>query len=137
MRETSGAYGVVRSCSASRKQQQTVMFLQLVAGGHLLLFITRSERWFFLPPFPALPLLGAIVLTQILAVLMCGFGWLVPAIPWILVAWVWVYIVAWMFVLGGIRLMTERFAAYRMTRQAASVRMVNQPLRLHAPSQEN
>ena len=51
---------------------QTVMFL--VAGGHLLLFITRSERWVFLPPFPALPLFGAIVLTQILAVLMCGLG---------------------------------------------------------------
>ncbi|HVI65176.1 MAG TPA: hypothetical protein VM910_21725 [Bradyrhizobium sp.] len=50
------------------------MFLQLVAGGHLLLFITRNERWFFLPPFPALPLFGAIVLTQILAVLMCGLG---------------------------------------------------------------
>ena len=33
-----------------RSHLQTVMFLQLVAGGHLLLFVTRSERWFFLPP---------------------------------------------------------------------------------------
>jgi H+-transporting ATPase len=32
---------------ASEDQLRTVMFLQLVAGGHLLLFITRSERWFF------------------------------------------------------------------------------------------
>jgi H+-transporting ATPase len=55
-------------------QLQTVMFLQLVAGGHLVLFITRTERWFFLPPFPAPALFIAIVLTQILAVLMCGFG---------------------------------------------------------------
>jgi len=29
------------------------MFLQLVVGGHLLLFVTRTERWFFQPPFPA------------------------------------------------------------------------------------
>ena len=65
-----------------RGHLQTVMFLQLVAGGHLLLFVTRSERWFFRPPYPAAPLFGAIVATQVLAVLMCGFGWLVPAISW-------------------------------------------------------
>src|SRR5439155_24017875 len=70
---------------ASEDQLQTVMFLQLLAGGQLLLFSTRSERWFFLPPFPAMPLFTAIVLTQILAVLMCGFGWLVPSIPWTLI----------------------------------------------------
>jgi hypothetical protein len=40
----------------------------------LLLFVTRTERWFFLPPFPAPPLFFAILLTQIVAVLMCGFG---------------------------------------------------------------
>ena len=44
------------------------MFLQLVAGGHLLLFVTRSEGWFFRPPFPALPLVAAILATQALAV---------------------------------------------------------------------
>ena len=38
-----------------QSQLQTVMFLQLVAGGHLLLFVTRTEKWFFLPPFPAAP----------------------------------------------------------------------------------
>jgi H+-transporting ATPase len=115
-------------------QLQTVMFLQLVAGGHLLLFITRSERWFFLPPFPAAPLFLAILLTQIVAVLMCGFGWLVPPIPWTLIGWVWAYNIAWMFVLGGVRLITERFAAYRTARQERSVQMVSQSLRLHAAS---
>jgi H+-transporting ATPase len=118
----------------SEDQLQTVMFLQLVAGGHLLLFITRSERWFFLPPFPAMPLFSAIVLTQILAVLMCGFGWLVPSIPWTLIGWVWLYNIAWMFVLGGVRLLSERFAAYRTARQAMSMHIVNQSLRLHASS---
>jgi hypothetical protein len=37
-----------------------------------------------------------------------------------------------MFVLGGIRLLTERFAVYRTARQARSMQLVNQPLRLHA-----
>ncbi|HXW49563.1 MAG TPA: hypothetical protein VEK31_08985 [Xanthobacteraceae bacterium] len=117
---------------ADRHQLQTVMFLQLIVGGHLLLFVTRTERWFILPPFPATPLLVAILLTQVVAVLMCGFGWLAPPIPWRLIAWVWAYSIGWIFVLGGVRLATERFAAYRTTRQAESVLVVNQPLRLHA-----
>jgi H+-transporting ATPase len=112
----------------TEEQLRTVMFLQVVAGGHLLLFITRTQRWFLLPPFPAAALVTAILLTQILAVLMCGFGWLVPPIPWPLIGWVWVYNIAWMFVLGGVRLLTERIAAYRTSRQAKSVRIVNQSL---------
>jgi H+-transporting ATPase len=119
---------------ATEDQLQTVMFLQLVAGGHLLLFTTRTERWFFLPPFPAAPLFVAIVLTQIVAVLMCGFGWLVPAIPWTLVGWVWAYNIAWMFVLGPVRLITERFATYRTARQARSVRLVSEALQPQAPA---
>jgi hypothetical protein len=32
---------------------------------------------------------------------------LVPSISWTLIGWVWVYNLAWMFVLGGVRLITE------------------------------
>jgi H+-transporting ATPase len=69
---------------------------------------------------------------QVVAWLMCGFGWLVPSISWSLIGWVLVYNIAWMFVLGGIRLLTERFAAYRTAQQTRSVHLVNQSLRLHA-----
>jgi H+-transporting ATPase len=118
----------------TKDQLQTVMFLQLVTGGHLLVFVTRTERWFFLPPFPAAPLFAAILLTQVVAWLMCGFGWLVPSISWSLIGWVLVYNIAWIFVLGGARLLTERFSAYRTTRQARSVHVVNQSLQPHAAS---
>jgi hypothetical protein len=47
-------------------------------------------------------------------------------IPWTLIGWV--------FVLGGVRLLSERFAAYRTARQAKSMHIVNQPLQLHAAS---
>ena len=107
---------------------QTMMFLQLVAGGHLLLFITRTERWFFLPPFPAASLFLAIVLTQLVAVLMCGFGLLVPAIPWTLIGWVWAYNIGWMFILCAVRLATEHLAAGRTARRMRSASLVNQPL---------
>jgi H+-transporting ATPase len=113
---------------ATRGQLQTVMFLQLVVGGHLLLFVTRTERWFFFPPFPAMPLVIAIGLTQLIAVLMCSQGWLVPAISWSVIGWVWAYSLAWMFVLGGVRMIAERFATYRTSRQISSASIVNQPL---------
>ena len=77
-------------------------------------------------------LLSAILLTQVVAVLMCGFGWLVPSIPWTLIGWVWAANIGWMFVLGGIRLIAERFAEHRTVRQTRSVHLVNQALRLHA-----
>jgi len=107
---------------------QTVMFLQLVAGGHLLLFVTRSEGWFFRPPWPALPLLGAILATQALAVLMCGFGWLVPAIPWATIAWVWAYNLVWLVLLGGVRVTTEMLLDHRTFRRERSAAIVNAPL---------
>jgi H+-transporting ATPase len=115
----------------TRAQLQTVMFLQLVAGGHLLLFITRSERWFFRPPFPVAPSFWAIFATQVVAILMCGFGWLVEPITWTLVGSVWVYNLAWMLMLGGLGLVTERFAAYRTARHIKSAKLVNQSLQAH------
>ena len=104
------------------------MFLQLVAGGHLLLFVTRTERWFFMPPFPAAPLFWAIVLTQVVAVVLCVAGWLVAPISWKLIAAVWVYNVAWMFVMCGVRLVTELFADYRTARHLKNADIVNQAL---------
>jgi H+-transporting ATPase len=41
---------------------------------------------------------------------------------------VWVYNIAWMFVLGGVRLITERFTTYRTVRQVKSTQLMNQPL---------
>jgi len=60
---------------------QTMMFLQLVAGGHLMLFVTRTRGGFWKPPYPSSKLFFAIVATQIAAVLMCSLGWLVPSLP--------------------------------------------------------
>jgi len=109
------------------------MLLQLVAGGHLLLFVTRTDKWFFLPPHPARPLVIAIVLTQVLAVLMCGLGWLVPPIPWTLIGWVWLYNLIWLFALAGVRLAAEKLFAGGTARWQRSARLVNQPLQPQAP----
>jgi H+-transporting ATPase len=90
--------------SLTQEQIQTVIFLQIVAGGHLLLFVMRSRSTLFSPPWPAMPLFLAIVGTQVLAVLICGFGWFVPAIPWAIIGLVWLYMLVWMIVLDLVKL---------------------------------
>jgi len=92
---------------------QTVMFLQLVAGGHLMLFVTRSKRGFWQKPLPSWQLFTAIVATQAVAVLLAGFGWLMPAIPWSIIGIVWVYNLIWMVFQDGIKLVVYRLLDQR------------------------
>ncbi len=107
---------------------QTVMFLQLVAGGHLLLLVTRTQDWFFKPPYPARPLALAIIMTQAVAVLMCGFGWIVPQISWTAIVWIWVYLLIWLGILGLVRIATEHAIENRWRHRARSAEIVNQSL---------
>lgn len=39
---------------------------------------------------------------------MAGFGWLVPAISWPMVALVLVYCLVWVFLMGAVRIVSER-----------------------------
>jgi len=88
----------------TQEQIQTAVFLQIVAGGHLLLFVMRSRETIFSRPWPAMPMVSAIVGTQIFAVLMCGFGWFVTALPWTIIGLIWIYMLAWMVILDWIKL---------------------------------
>ncbi|WP_419909982.1 plasma-membrane proton-efflux P-type ATPase [Hoeflea sp.] len=115
----------------SKEHLQSVMFLQLVAGGHLLLLVTRTHRWFFEPPFPSRQLAIAIICTQALAVLMCGFGWIVPQISWTVILWVWIYLIVWLCILGVVRVGMERLIDNRLDRRARLSEIVNAPLHQH------
>ncbi|MFA7232069.1 MAG: hypothetical protein WC071_12430, partial [Victivallaceae bacterium] len=98
---------------------QTMIFLQLVVGGHLMLFVTRTKNWFFLPPLPSKQLFWAIVGTQIFAAVMCGFGWLVPPLPWALIGVVWGYNLIWMFIQDIAKMITYRLLNHQANHQTA------------------
>jgi H+-transporting ATPase len=112
----------------SLPELQTLIFLRLVAGGHLLLFVTRTKRSFWRRPFPSLPLFLAIVSTQVVAVLMVGFGWLVPPLPWHLIGWVWGYVIIWMFIQDWLKLGLYALIDYRARHHKQFIETVNQPL---------
>jgi H+-transporting ATPase len=94
-----------------RQTLQTMVFLQLAVGGHLLLFVVRTRHSVFMPPYPSLPLFGAIVATQIAAILICYFGLLMPKLSWQAIAAVWVYSLVWMVVLDIAKLLYFRITS--------------------------
>jgi H+-transporting ATPase len=112
-------------------QLQTLIFLGLVAGGHLLLFVTRTKNMFWQQPYPSWQLLSAIVTTQIVAVLMCGFGWLVPPLPWYLIGYVWIYLIVWMFVQDFAKLGLYALIENRAQHKRRFLEIVNRRLHSH------
>jgi H+-transporting ATPase len=82
---------------------RTLMFLQLAVGGHLLLYNTRTRKWFFQRPWPSVPLLASLLATELLAVLMAVNGWFVTPISWQAVGWLIVYLVAWLIIIDVVK----------------------------------
>jgi H+-transporting ATPase len=89
-------------------QIQTGVFMQLVIGGHLLLFSTRVRGPFWKPPFPSAKLFWAIMGTQVFAAFMAARGWLVPPISWRLIGFIWVYNLVWLVVEDIVKLAIHR-----------------------------
>jgi H+-transporting ATPase len=85
--------------SLDARQLQTIMFLQLAIGGHLLLFVVRTKSFLFKPPYPSARLFWAIVATQIAALIICYTGLGVAAIPAAAIVGVWIYCLVWMIIL--------------------------------------
>ena len=117
------AYGI-----AGTPQLQTLMFLQLVAGGHFLLFVCRSDRWFLRRPFPSPTLLLAMTVTLAVGIAMCGQGWFVPALPWQTVGLVVAWAAGWTLVAGLVRVALEAMIDHRTRARAASAALVSQPI---------
>ncbi|MFN3350033.1 hypothetical protein [Pseudorhodoplanes sp.] len=103
---------------------KTMMFLQLAVGGHLLLFVVRTRHSVFFPPYPSAPLFFAIVATQVAAIVICGFGLLMPALSWGAIAAVWAYCLVWMVVIDLVKLVYVR----RFERNAAQMRALADPI---------
>lgn len=90
-------------------QLQSIIFLKLSLAGHLTLLVVRARHAMWKPPYPALPLFAAIIITQAFASLLVGFGWLMAPIPWSYVAASWGYCLFWMVIEDRAKLVTYQF----------------------------
>ncbi|MCP4330814.1 MAG: plasma-membrane proton-efflux P-type ATPase [Alphaproteobacteria bacterium] len=115
-----------------RDQLQTMMFLQLVAGGHLMLFLTRTPHAFWKPPHPSPKLFAAIVATQVFAVFISAFGWLMSPVSWALIGWVWAYNIVWMLFQDAVKLALLGMLDRRHAHQAAFLTTLKRPLDSHS-----
>ncbi len=109
-------------------EAQSIMFLQLIAGGHLMLFLTRVRGPFWRPPYPAPILLLAILGTQIVGVAIVGFGWLMTAVPWTTIGLVWVYNIVWMVLADLAKLGIHRLMDHEAAHQSRFLGMLNHSL---------
>lgn len=81
---------------------QTLMLLQLVIGGNVLLFASGSGKASPWPPRPPTALFSLLLLAQVTTTLVCATGVLVEPISWQVVGWVWAYNLMWLAILRGI-----------------------------------
>lgn len=126
-------YGI--GVSATR----TMLFLRFILGGHLLLFVTRTQGPFWRPPYPSWQLLTAIVATQIVGVALVWRGWLMSPISWTAIGLIIAYDVAWMVAMDVAKLAAYRFIGRLeesrhpiREREKARSRPVRRPLRPRA-----
>jgi H+-transporting ATPase len=97
-----------RVLKIDRPQLQTMMYLLLSVAGHLTIFQTRTRgAWWTVRP--AAILLFAVVGTQVLATVICLFGFLVTPLWWGWAALVWAYALGWFLITDPIKLLAYRY----------------------------
>jgi len=89
-------------------QIQSFIYLKLAVAGHLTLLVARTRRPFWSKPYPAPILLGAILATQVVAVLIVGFGLLMTPLSWSYIGLIWIYCLIWVFIEDWVKINVYR-----------------------------
>ncbi len=79
----------------ARPTIQTLIFLKLLVAGHLTIYLTRTVKPFWKPPWPSWQLLVACESTQVMGTLAAVYGWGVTPLGWSYALMVWGYALAW------------------------------------------
>ncbi len=87
---------VDRVLHIDRELIKTMIFLKLLVAGHLTLYVTRSQHWFFSRPWPNWKLFVVLETTQVLGTLFTVYGLLVTPIGWTYALAIWAYALAWL-----------------------------------------
>ena len=91
----------------SRPILQSFIYLKLSVAGHLTLLVARTRGPFW-SVRPATPLIAAIIGTQFIATLITVYGFLLPAMGWILALFVWGYAILLFLVTDALKVLFYR-----------------------------
>ena len=120
-----------RVLHVDRPQIQTMMYLLLSVAGHLTIFQTRTRGpWWSTRPAPIL--LIAVVGTQMVATLICLFGFLVTPLWWGWAAMVWAYALTWFLLTDPVKLLAYRSLDPTSVRADVPTKSITPRLKPHA-----
>ncbi|WP_102224260.1 plasma-membrane proton-efflux P-type ATPase [Acidimangrovimonas sediminis] len=101
-----------------REVIQTLIFLKLLVSGHMTLYVTRNQGWFWQRPWPALRLFLATETTQVVGTLFAVYGVLVTPIGWPMALLVWAYCLVVLPVEGAAAMTLRRLLTRRREARA-------------------
>ncbi len=107
---------------------QSLIFLKLLVAGHLTIYLTRSEGWFWQRPWPNWKLLVATETTQVQGTLAAVYGWFVEPIGWGYALMIWGYALAWLVINNMARIWTRRALHVGVARHRRHLERVHRPL---------
>lgn len=109
--ETFGLFYIAEEyLGLNREIVQPLIYLNLSVGGHLTVFVARTRGPFW-SIRPAYILLGAVIVTQLVATLLSVYGILMPALGWKYAGMVWVYSLGWFFIADVVKLFAYKIFA--------------------------
>ncbi len=111
---------------------QSFIYLKLALAGHLTLFVARTKRPFLSEPHPAAILVSAVLLTQVIAALIVGFGILVTPIPWSYIGLVWGYCLVWVLIEDWAKMQVYHHMAFTGPRHRQFLQQIKEPFHRHA-----
>jgi len=86
---------------------QSLIFLKLLVAGHLTIYVTRNQNWFWSKPLPSARLFLTCEATQVVGTLLAVYGLAMTPIGWIDALAVWAYCLAWLPVESAVALMVR------------------------------
>ena len=87
---------------------QTLIFLKLLVAGHLTLYVTRNQHWFWSRPWPSWKMFVVLEATQVMGTLFAVYGILVTPIGWTYALIVWAYALAWLPISSAVAICVRR-----------------------------
>jgi H+-transporting ATPase len=114
-----------------RETIQTIIFLKLLVAGHLTIYVTRNQRWFWMKPWPSLRLFLTTEATQIVGTLVAVYGVFVSPIGWKYALAVWAYALAWLPIESAVALAIRRSLDLGAARQRTHLRRAETRLSNH------
>jgi H+-transporting ATPase len=128
---TLGALGLVESfllfwyvdtvLKLPRETIQTLIFLKLRVAGHLTIYVTRSQSWFWSDPWPSARLFVTCEATQILGTLVAVYGIFIQPIGWTYAVFVWAYALAWLPVESAVAVGVRRLIDFEARHQVRNL----------------